>query len=106
VLWEYAYAGGRLARLCLSGRNPVRHLREYRRNRGMSWFRDATDWLGGYPYEAASPGEILAFVRGRFGFELARLRVVEGHGVSEYAFEAPAEAAAGERRLMAAEGSG
>lgn len=27
-------------------------------DRGMQWFTDAKDWLGGYPYESASPEEI------------------------------------------------
>ena len=30
--------------------------------RGMSWYYDAIDWLGGYPYESATPGEIVAYV--------------------------------------------
>ena len=31
-------------------------------SRGMSWYYDAIDWLGGYPYESASPKDIEQFV--------------------------------------------
>ena len=71
------------------GRNPVRMLRESRVPRGMSWRRDVTDWLGGYPYEAATPGEILEFMRRRFNFVLVRQNVSCGLGVSEFVFESP-----------------
>jgi 2-polyprenyl-6-hydroxyphenyl methylase/3-demethylubiquinone-9 3-methyltransferase len=54
--WEYTYIAWNLLYLLLVGRNPVTIIREYKTKRGMSWFRDVTDWLGGYPYEAATPG--------------------------------------------------
>ena len=40
--------------------------------RGMNWWRDIEDWLGGLPYEVSSPGEVLAWVR-PLGFDLVRL---------------------------------
>src|SRR5262249_51333182 len=70
--WEWTYIAWNLMSLGVRLRNPVAHVRGYHQNRGMSWFRDVSDWLGGYPYEAATAGEILAFVRGRFGFELTK----------------------------------
>jgi 2-polyprenyl-6-hydroxyphenyl methylase/3-demethylubiquinone-9 3-methyltransferase len=42
-------------------------------NRGMSRWRDIIDWVGGYPYEVASPEEIFDFYRER-GFRLTRLK--------------------------------
>lgn len=45
-------------RLLLSGRNPFRVIREYKSSRGMNFHIDVRDWLGGYPYESASPAEI------------------------------------------------
>ncbi len=41
----------------LHGQNPRRFLQQYVKNRGMSYFRDVEDWLGGLPYEYASVDE-------------------------------------------------
>jgi 2-polyprenyl-3-methyl-5-hydroxy-6-metoxy-1,4-benzoquinol methylase len=88
-IWESTYATAKLLRMAAVGRNPLRMLREYRGPRGMSWRRDVTDWLGGYPYEAATPGEILDFMRQRFNFVLLRQNINCDLGVSEFVFEAP-----------------
>lgn len=54
--------------------------------RGMSLWYDMVDWLGGYPFEAARPGEVLEFLRSR-GFELIKLVTCGGrHGCNEYVF--------------------
>jgi len=50
----------------------------------MSWFRDVTDWLGGYPYEATTPGEIFEFVRSQFGFFLIKQNINWDLGVSKF----------------------
>ena len=52
------YKSAFLAALVATGRNPVRYVRKYGRTRGMRWSNDVHDWLGGYPYESASPQEI------------------------------------------------
>jgi 2-polyprenyl-6-hydroxyphenyl methylase/3-demethylubiquinone-9 3-methyltransferase len=62
-------------------------IREYHSGRGMSWRRDVTDWLGGYPYEAATPGEILEFVRRKCNFVLIKQNIDLHLGVSEFVFE-------------------
>jgi len=87
LTWETAYVCWQLVSTAAVGRNPFRMIRDYHHGRGMSWRRDATDWLGGYPYEAATPAEILEFVRGRFGFVLAKQKIDLGLGVSEFVFE-------------------
>jgi 2-polyprenyl-6-hydroxyphenyl methylase/3-demethylubiquinone-9 3-methyltransferase len=69
------------------GRNPLRKIRDYHSGRGMSWRHDAIDWLGGYPYEAATPGEILEFVRRKFNFILVKQNIDLKLGVSEFVFE-------------------
>jgi 2-polyprenyl-3-methyl-5-hydroxy-6-metoxy-1,4-benzoquinol methylase len=67
-------------------RNPVRRLREYGRNRGMSAWNDCVDWVGGYPFEAAKPEEIFDFYRAR-GFSLDRLITCGGsHGCNQFVF--------------------
>lgn len=57
-------------------RNPLRRYSEYRRRRGMSVLHDWIDWLGGYPYEFASPSEVIRFAEAR-GFVLQRQKDAE-----------------------------
>lgn len=75
-----------------SGRNPVSYIRTYESNRGMNYFTDVHDWLGGYPYESASPEEIVSFFEAR-GFTVeqsfvkpTRLKGVFGTGCDEFLF--------------------
>ena len=56
-------------------------------DRGMSHWRDAVDWVGGHPYEVATPEAIFDFVRAR-GFTLTRLKCGGvGLGCNEFVFE-------------------
>ena len=41
----------------------------YRDSRGMDYYNDVHDWLGGYPYESISPKDCVDFMAG-LGFEL------------------------------------
>lgn len=69
---------GRYATRLLSGRAKV--------SRGMSLWYDMRDWLGGYPFEVASPEAVLKVVRG-YGFELENLKTCRGRfGCNEYVF--------------------
>ncbi len=45
--------------------------------RGMSYWHDLKDWVGGYPFEVAKPEEIFNFYKQR-GFELRTLKTVGG----------------------------
>jgi SAM-dependent methyltransferase len=65
----------------------VRAWTEYdRSSRGMSRWRDIVDWIGGYPYEFATPEEICAFYRSR-GFELTALETIDGgSGCNQFVF--------------------
>ena len=66
--------------------HPGRSLSTYREQRGMSPWRDVVDWVGGYPFEVASPEEIFAFYRDR-GFQLANLKTCRGNlGCNEFVF--------------------
>jgi 2-polyprenyl-6-hydroxyphenyl methylase/3-demethylubiquinone-9 3-methyltransferase len=54
--------------------------------RGMSAWQDVIDWVGGLPFEVASPEAILLFLRER-GFELHNLKTVGGRlGCNEFVF--------------------
>ncbi|TXG84720.1 MAG: class I SAM-dependent methyltransferase [Sphingomonadales bacterium] len=52
------YVAALAVRMFLAGANPVRYIREYSKSRGMNFYNDVHDWLGGYPYESAAPTEI------------------------------------------------
>jgi 2-polyprenyl-6-hydroxyphenyl methylase/3-demethylubiquinone-9 3-methyltransferase len=68
--------------------HPSRYVKRWtdRSNRGMSHWRDAVDWIGGYPYEVAKPEEIFEFYKAR-GFSLRRLRCAGGLGCNEFVFK-------------------
>jgi 2-polyprenyl-6-hydroxyphenyl methylase/3-demethylubiquinone-9 3-methyltransferase len=57
-----------------------------RRRRGMHWWHDLVDWVGGYPFEVARPEAVFSFCRSR-GFALTYLTTQgRGHGCNEFAF--------------------
>ena len=67
----------------LKHRNFAQMVRDYGRNsngRGMDYYRDVDDWLGGYPYESITPSECRAYLHS-LGFELVRESVL-GDGIS------------------------
>lgn len=64
----------------------VRTWTNYNPARGMSHWHDIIDWVGGYPYEVATPDEIFEFYRAR-GFALAKLKCGGvGLGCNEFVF--------------------
>lgn len=88
------YVGVAVLRRWLRGRGFKRFVREYRGNRGMDFFHDVHDWLGGYPYESISPDEVEALMR-PMGLSLARRFVrnwfgaqlgLFGSGCDEYVY--------------------
>ena len=59
----------------------------YDEKRGMSKWRDIIDWVGGHPYEVATPDEIFDFHKDR-GFVLTKLNCGKvGLGCNEFVFE-------------------
>lgn len=73
-LWSRPLAGGRSSSVGIDAQ------------RGMSRWRDAVDWVGGYPYEVAKPDEIFDFYRAR-GFSLTKLKCGGvGLGCNEFVF--------------------
>jgi 2-polyprenyl-3-methyl-5-hydroxy-6-metoxy-1,4-benzoquinol methylase len=68
------------------GKNPFARYREYKATRGMSYFTDLLDWLGGYPFEVAKPDAVRDFFCSR-GFEQIKLKAVSrGPGNNEFVF--------------------
>ncbi|MBN2139319.1 MAG: class I SAM-dependent methyltransferase [Sedimentisphaerales bacterium] len=59
----------------------------HNRKRGMRFYNDIVDWIGGYPYEYASKKEVAGFFESR-GFRLAKFNKTRGWtGCNEYLFE-------------------
>lgn len=83
---EITYMGRQLTKLCLLRfQNPIRHVRQYKRTRGMAYLTDVRDWLGGYPYEDARIEDVLRFARKHLGLELINIRTGEAN--TEYLFQ-------------------
>lgn len=57
----------------------------YRNQRAMSRWHDLVDWVGGYPFEVATPRQITAFCELR-GYRLERLISTQRLGCNEFCF--------------------
>lgn len=64
---------------------PFASWREYGKERGMSPWQDVVDWIGGWPFEVASPEAIFRFYR-EHGFHLQELVTRQGLGCNEFVF--------------------
>lgn len=83
------YAARKLIKRILTWDNPgdFAWWREKRKQRGMSVWYDLVDWVGGYPFEVASPEKVFDFCRTR-GLTLSRLETVGGRlGNNQFVFE-------------------
>jgi 2-polyprenyl-3-methyl-5-hydroxy-6-metoxy-1,4-benzoquinol methylase len=87
---ELSLAAKDVAAMLVRLRNPVTEVNAYRNNRGMSWWHDIRDWLGGYPYEFASAGEVFTFCHDELGMTLLRLQSTSSIGCHEFLFQAGA----------------
>jgi len=66
-------------------RNPIKRHTQLRR--GMNFYIDVIDWIGGYPFETAKPEEIVLFYKER-GFSLENMVTVGGtQGCNEFVFK-------------------
>jgi 2-polyprenyl-6-hydroxyphenyl methylase/3-demethylubiquinone-9 3-methyltransferase len=67
--------------------NPFRrYLHDAKKERGMSEIHDWRDWLGGYPFEPASPTSIIAFHE-NLGFSFLKSKPPQnGLGNNEFLF--------------------
>lgn len=70
----------------LTFKNPFESS-ENKIDRGMSFWTDLVDWVGGYPFEVAKPEEIFRFYKGK-GFQLLDM-VTSGGGLgcNQYVFK-------------------
>jgi len=69
------------SKFIVTGKNPLKC------KRGMSFFHDVTDWIGGYPYEYASSEEICSIMRSK-GFTCVRTVLAEvPTGCNQFVFK-------------------
>jgi 2-polyprenyl-3-methyl-5-hydroxy-6-metoxy-1,4-benzoquinol methylase len=75
--------------------NPGRSWNSYSSDpgsRGMHPWRDAIDWVGGYPFEVADPQEVIDFCSSG-GLDVLRTNLCgDGRGCNEFVFRRRAEA--------------
>lgn len=83
LLFAAWFAGMLLLADLFRRRNP---LARYRGRRGMRFYTDVIDWIGGWPFETAKPEEIFRFCKER-GFVLENMTTVGGKmGCNEFVF--------------------
>jgi len=97
-LMELMLAAKSVLAMLLQLRNPVAGLRAHKNNRGMNWWFDHVDWLGGLPYEFASAGEIFNFCHNECGMQLERMHTTSFLGLHEFLFRLPKDVSS-KRRL-------
>jgi 2-polyprenyl-3-methyl-5-hydroxy-6-metoxy-1,4-benzoquinol methylase len=89
-LIEYVYVGRFIAGHLLTVRNPLAHVRNYgKAGRGMDFRHDVRDWVGGFPSEYATAGEVFNYLHGKFGLQLRYLNSHDGHTCNEFTFARP-----------------
>ena len=55
--------------------------------RGMNFWHDVIDWLGGYPFEVSTPKQVFDYLKNK-EFELSQLNTVGGKlGCNEFVFK-------------------
>jgi 2-polyprenyl-3-methyl-5-hydroxy-6-metoxy-1,4-benzoquinol methylase len=68
----------------INRRNPLDRYRGYAEtSRGMDWWCDWVDWIGGYPFEVARPGDVFAALA-EHEFEMLTMRTTPTFGCNEY----------------------
>jgi 2-polyprenyl-6-hydroxyphenyl methylase/3-demethylubiquinone-9 3-methyltransferase len=86
-LMKLALASYVCGHLIYEVQSPIRYVRDYSKRRGMSFWRDIEDWLGGLPYEYCNPDEAIDFLSRR-GFALSRIKTTTFIGCNEFLFRA------------------
>jgi 2-polyprenyl-6-hydroxyphenyl methylase/3-demethylubiquinone-9 3-methyltransferase len=75
----------------LTGRSFSKSVASYDSYRGMDYYHDLHDWMGGYPYQSAKPSEVTRFLHARgfrqTAFISSGVRIgLFGSGCSQYTF--------------------
>ena len=82
---ELIYSGYFILGLLANFKNPISYIKNYQTTRGMNFFTDIKDWLGGYPYEYASVQEIKDYFK-KYNLLCEKNTEVRSIGCNEYLF--------------------
>jgi SAM-dependent methyltransferase len=63
----------------------IKRIVQHRFGRGMSFFTDIRDWLGGWPMEFVHDKDVIEFLEQKHGFRLANIK--PGEACTEFVFE-------------------
>ena len=85
-IMEWFYLSLNFIKIIIHLKNPFKFIKEYNQKRGMAWKTDLVDWLGGFPYEYATPQEIFKIYHGKYGLELVNLKTTNYSGCNQYLF--------------------
>lgn len=66
-------------------KNAFQLFKNYKNERGMSIYHDWIDWLGGYPFEVATPEKIFHFYKEK-NFILTNLKTTNRIGCNQFVF--------------------
>ena len=67
-------------------KNPLKRYKDYKEHRGMSMYRDWIDWIGGLPFEVASPEAIFNFYKKK-KYTLYNILTTNRHGCNQFVFK-------------------
>lgn len=112
--WRYVLTSGfthstrRLRSVARSLRHALREAKGYRANRGMHYWTDIRDWLGGWPMEFTHENDVIAFCARECGMDC--LELLTGEGCTEFVFRRKGQtnywdAAAAERSVFGLDGA-
>jgi 2-polyprenyl-6-hydroxyphenyl methylase/3-demethylubiquinone-9 3-methyltransferase len=90
LAYGFVHFWGRTCLIELLSMKPMASWRAYITSRGMSPWHDLVDWMGGFPYEPATPDAVFDFCR-KHGFTLQRLITRQGTGNNEFVFQKSTE---------------
>jgi 2-polyprenyl-6-hydroxyphenyl methylase/3-demethylubiquinone-9 3-methyltransferase len=85
LIYGWIHAWGMNTLLDFYHLRPFASWRAYKEARGMSPWWDVVDWIGGWPFEVATPEAIFRFYRDR-GFRLQELVTRQGYVCNEFVF--------------------
>ena len=71
----------------------IKRIVQYRFSRGMSFFADVRDWLGGWPMQFVRDQDVIDFLEKKHGFKLANIKT--GEACTEFVFRRQGWSAAG-----------
>lgn len=86
-IMEKGYISAFFLALLILGKSPRKYVENYEKIsiRGMDFYRDVEDWLGGYPFEFASVEKVKLFYEKR-DFKLINLNRTKREGCNEFLF--------------------